>query len=76
MTSCQHGGYSREAKQVPREPKTAHGKQVWRAKQGASPREALGEIEAQPHLSCEDKGKMPLSAESVAHASHEAELEP
>ena len=35
-----------EAKQVPREPKTAQGKQVWMAKQTASPREALGKVEA------------------------------
>lgn len=39
LTSC-------EAKQVPCEPKTAQGKQVWKAKQGASLREVLDEVEA------------------------------
>ena len=69
MPSC-------EAKQVSCEPKTAQGKQVWRVKQGASPSEALGEAEAQPRLSHEDKGKMPLSVGSVAYASREAKLGP
>ena len=49
---------------------------MWKAKQGASPREALGEVEAQPRLSHEDKGKTPLSIRSVAYASREAKLEP
>ena len=49
---------------------------MWRAKQGASPREALGEVKAQPCLSREVKGKMPLSVGSVAYASREAELGP
>ena len=44
--------------------------------QGASPREVLGEVEAQPRLSREDKGKTPLNVGSVTHASREAELEP
>ena len=38
-------------------------------KQGTSPREALGEVEAQPHLLREEKGKMPLSVNSVAYAA-------
>ena len=50
LTSCLHGGFSGKAKQVPHEPKTTQGKQVWRAKQGASPREASCEVETQPHL--------------------------
>ena len=65
-----------EAKQIPLEPKTAQDKQVWRAKQGAFPSKALGEVEAQPRLSREDKGKTPLSVRSIAHASREDELEP
>jgi len=48
---------------------------VWKAKQKASPREALGEVEAQLRLSREDKGKMPLSFGSIADASREADLE-
>jgi len=67
---------SREAKQVTHEPNTAQGKQVWRAKQGASPREALGEVEAQPRLLREDKGNTLLSFGSVAYASRETELKP
>ena len=39
-------------------------------------RKALGEVEAQLHLSREDKGKTPLSFGSVAYASYEAEVEP
>ena len=45
------------------------------AKQKASPREALGEVEAQPRLSCEDKDKMSLSFGSSTDASREADLE-
>jgi len=55
---------------------TPQNKQVWRARQKASPREALGEVEAQLCLSREDKGKPPLSFGSVAYASREAELDP
>ena len=32
LTSGQDGGFSYETKQIPREPKTTQGKQVWRAK--------------------------------------------
>ena len=66
---------SREAKQVPHEPKTAQAKQMWKAKQKSSSREALGEVDAQLRLSCEDKGKTPLSLSSIADASREADLE-
>jgi len=66
---------SYEAKQVSCKPETAQGKQVRKAKQGASPSKALGEIGSQPCLSHEDKGKTPLSFGSVAYASREAELE-
>jgi len=45
-------------------------------KKGASPDEALGEVEAQSRLSREDKGKTPLSFGSIAYASREAELDP
>ena len=69
LTSC-------EAKQVPCESNTAQGKQVWRAKREASPREALGKVETQLRLSREDKGKTSLSFGSVAYASREAEVEP
>jgi len=48
---------------------------VWKAKQKASPHEALGEVEAQLRLSHEDKGKTPLSFGSIADASREANLE-
>ena len=67
---------SYEAKQVSCKPKTAQGKQVRKAKQGASPSKALGEIGSQPCLSHEDKGKTPLSFGSVAYASREAEVGP
>jgi len=53
----------------PREPKAAQSKQIWRAKSTASPREALCEVEAQPHLSREDKGKTPLSVDGAAYAA-------
>jgi len=57
LTSRQHVGISCKAKQVPHEPKTAQGKQIWRAKLGASPHEGSCEVKAQPRLSREDKGK-------------------
>jgi len=38
-------------------------------KHGASPCEASCEAQAQPHLSCEDKGKAPLNVDSVAYAA-------
>ena len=69
LTSC-------EAKQVPREPNTAQGKQVWRAKQEASPSETLGEVETQLRFPRADKSKTPLSFGSIAYASCEADVEP
>jgi len=48
---------------------------VWKAKQKASPREALGEVEARLCLSREDKGRIPLSFGSIADASCDADLE-
>ena len=62
-------GISREAQQVPGEPKAAQTTRVWKAKQKA-PRE----VEAQLHFSREDKGKMLLNFGSIA--SREADLEP
>jgi len=46
--------------------------QIWRAKPRVSPREASCEVEAQPHLSHEEKGKAPLSVDSVCKAKLEA----
>jgi len=47
---------------------------VWEVKQKA-PREALGKVEIQLHLSHEDKGKMPVQFGSIVDASREANLE-
>jgi len=69
LTSCQGGGISCKPKQIPREPKTAQSMQIWTAKPRASPREALGEVEDQPRLSHEEKGKMPLSVDGIAYAA-------
>jgi len=69
LTSRQHVGISCKAKQVPCESKAAQGKQIWRVKPGASPREASCEANAQPRISREDKGKAPLSVDSVAYAA-------
>jgi len=68
LTSCQHGGLCK-ASQVPREPRTAQSKQIWRAKPSASLREALCEVKAQPRLSREEKGKTLLSVDDVAYAA-------
>ena len=83
LTSCQHGILCK-AKQVPREPRTVQSKRIWRAKPRAPLRKALGKVEAQPRLSHEEKGKVPLSVDGVAYAastqgeqsplSHETEL--
>ena len=68
LTSCQHGGLCK-TKQVPCEPRIAQSKQIWRAKPRASLRKALCEIEAQPRLSREEKGKAPLSVDGVTYAT-------
>ena len=61
---------SREAKQVPCEPKTSLSKQVWRAKQ-----KAPCEVLAQLRLSREDKGKMPIQFGSIVNIiSREAKM--
>ena len=61
---------SREARQVPCEPKTSLSKQVWRAKQ-----KALCEVPAQLHPSREDRDKMPIQFGSIAKTmSREAKL--
>ena len=68
LISCQHGGQCK-AKQVPREPRTAQSKRIWRAKPRAPLHEALGEVEAQPCLSREEKGKAPLSVDGIAYVA-------
>jgi len=68
LTSCQHGGLCK-VKHVPPEPRFVQSKKIWRAKTRASLHEALGEVEAQPRLSREEKGKALLSVNGVAYAA-------
>jgi len=68
LISCQHGGLCK-AKQVSRKPRIAQSKRIWRAKPRAHLHEALGEVEAQPRFSREEKGKAPLSVDGVAYAA-------
>jgi len=68
-TKGRHDVISFEAKQVPREPKTAQSKQIWKAKPKASLSEAAHEVEIQLRLSREDRGKAPLSVDSGAYAA-------
>ena len=73
LLSIEAKSVSREARQVPCEPKTLLSKQVWRAKQKA-PCEVSGEVPAQLRLSREDKGKMPIQFGSIANISREAKM--
>jgi len=58
-----------QSQMTPREPETAQSKHIWRVKSTTSPCEPLCVVEVQPHLSREDKGKVPLSVDGVAYAA-------